>query len=718
MNQRFLLRFAAISVVAGWTALCAAPVAAQSESDAIFATKKRLVNIGNVGLSFDTRGYIGEMFGSGQSSKPSFEFPLNSGVEHLWSAGLWVGAVDGFTRQPLVSSGVVDATLNAQSRTPSGFEFSPKTVRVSGGEPGSDDQVIEDPLAALLISRNPLQQNFRLDALADEHFILRYNDTNASGADRSGITNPHVPMGLQVRCDILGYASRFADSFVILLFEVENTGDRFLEDIYIGWYIEPIVVNRGKLEFPASGGDLFFGDIQGYLGPEPIAREAASEYFDPSLIEADPGARVVYRIDADGDNGDATSWSGVRFLGADAPEGFDFNYRQWQFSSNGGIPNETEYGDPARYAYMKGCNPEQPLDQLLQDISDGCRQKVVDAGPGEGQGSTNFTSEGNWVGLFTVGPWPSLNRGEKARFAIAMVAGADADEMLNNSSIAQFSFDNGFTLPSGPPSPKLRAIPRGNAVELRWDPGERPEPGAYDPATASPEYHRSVLTNEPDFQGYRIYRIAGETVSGDPFEEAQIVAEFDIAVNVDGTPDTRGFNTGLPQLVDGERVFIDRNVLNGYPYRYAVTSYSAADPRAGLPELESGFNENSVVVVPGSGPTGTNPDLDSTERAEVTVYPNPYRGASLYDTRFQSGEPRELGRSIYFANVPPRATIDVYNLAGTRIVRLENRSADTTLVEWNVMSEETRAIAPGLYVYAVEDLESGEIQRGKLVILK
>ena len=34
------------------------------------------------------------------------------------------------------------------------------------------------------------------------------------------------------------------------------------------------------------------------------------------------------------------------------------------------------------------------------------------------------------------------------------------------------------------------------------------------------------------------------------------------------------------------------------------------------------------------------------------------------------------------------------------------------------MSEETRAIAPGLYVYAVENLETGDIQRGKLVILK
>jgi len=37
---------------------------------------------------------------------------------------------------------------------------------------------------------------------------------------------------------------------------------------------------------------------------------------------------------------------------------------------------------------------------------------------------------------------------------------------------------------------------------------------------------------------------------------------------------------------------------------------------------------------------------------------------------------------------------------------------------WDVLSEYGRAIATGLYVYVVENLDSGEIQRGKLVIIK
>ncbi len=37
---------------------------------------------------------------------------------------------------------------------------------------------------------------------------------------------------------------------------------------------------------------------------------------------------------------------------------------------------------------------------------------------------------------------------------------------------------------------------------------------------------------------------------------------------------------------------------------------------------------------------------------------------------------------------------------------------------WDILSEYDRAIASGLYIYVVENLDSGEVQRGKLVIIK
>ena len=77
-----------------------------------------------------------------------------------------------------------------------------------------------------------------------------------------------------------------------------------------------------------------------------------------------------------------------------------------------------------------------------------------------------------------------------------------------------------------------------NAVVLRWDPGIDSE----DPTLASPEFHRSDFTGQYDFQGYRIYRIQGGVVTGDPFEQASLLAEFDRTEWPDGTPDTEGFN--------------------------------------------------------------------------------------------------------------------------------------------------------------------------------
>jgi len=724
-------RFRSAVLCSALVALCVDPLVSYAQDDSRFTTDEKVVNIGNVGLSISTRGYVGRMFGvrSGANYPPSFEYPLGSGIEHLWMAGLWVGARNSLDPSDvMVSAAIVDQALQAGATEPNGLEFKANSVTVT--DENGEAQSRDDPLSALLISRNPLQQNFRLDALADEHFILRYSDENASGVDvgtfpetdpRAGQPrNPHVPMGLDVRCDVLAFSSRFADSFVILLFEVEHVGEKFLEDVYLGWYVEPLVIDRFAYEGQdISGGDLFFGEVQGYLSPEPNAREAASEHFSRELMLADPDARLIYRFNGGGDRSDATSWSGVRFLGSDAPEGFDVNYRQWVYSGGvGGIPNENDYADLARYAYMSGCDPRQPREQLIAALADGCRNQVTDAGRPEDPTGLDYTGERNWVGMVSVGPWPSMNPGDKVRFAIAMVAGENADQLLANSAVAQFNYDNGFAVPPGPPSPRLRAIPRNNAVELRWEPGvPTPPDSTYNPVTASPEYHRSILTNEFDFQGYRIYRIDAEKPSRDPFEEAKVLAEFDIATTVEGERDPQGFNTGLPPLDDGERLFIDRNVVNGYPYLYAVTSYSNSDPRREIFEIESGFNENSLVVVPGSGPDGMADRGE--ERPPISVYPNPYRGGSLYDSRFEdTSEPRELGRRIYFANVPSNANIDVYNIAGTRIVRLQNRGASSSIVEWDMLSEQVRTIAPGLYVWAAEDLDTGDVQRGKLVILK
>ena len=60
----------------------------------------------------------------------------------------------------------------------------------------------------------------------------------------------------------------------------------------------------------------------------------------------------------------------------------------------------------------------------------------------------------------------------------------------------------------------------------------------------------------------------------------------------------------------------------------------------------------------------------------------------------------------------------VFNLNGEVVKTLNHDDPTSGQEPWDLLSDPVRAIATGLYVYVVEDLETGEIQRGKLVIIK
>ncbi len=605
----------------------------------------RYTSVGNIGLALTNLGYFGNLLNP-SSTWPSCEYPLHSHVEHMFVGGLWVGGIDSEGRT-LVSAGAED--------TPSGSnaphqEFGPRP---------------QDTMQ--LISSNPLSPQFALDALADQQFIIRFDDYDAPTPGDDPL-NPHVPLGVEVNVNALAYAPGYADDFVILKFDVVNISGREITDLFMAWYSE-LTVGNTTITIPGSDSSpwTFQDDYKSFIGP--------------ATISGDPDIHLMYARDDDGERGLAPSWVGVRLLGTNEPYSI-FSYRQW--------PYRTQYPqfDPDKYAFMAS--------------------GAIDVGQKEGpQGQIiDFTVPRNWIQMMGFGPWHRFDPGDTASFTVAVVCGLDSLLMLQNSQVAQTTFNQGFKLASGPPSPLLGVSTADNAVILRWKPGVDTPPESYDPVLASPEYHRNQFTLDHDFQGYRIYRLQAASISGDPREQASLLAQFDVV-------DSVGFNVGMPPLnAGGEREYVDTDVLNGFPYYYAVTSYASRNPQLGLPELESGFNENSLKITPGSAPGGT------PQSPPVGVYPNPYRAAGLFDRRLPGGEPAELGRTVYFTNVPADARIEVFNLSGTLIDQLERHETSTGQVAWDMLSEHTRAIAPGLYVFVVEDLRTGERQRGKLVILK
>ncbi len=610
-------------------------------------------------------------------------------MEHVFLGGLWVGATtaDGSVH---VSTGAQDASSLADGEQTREF-----TDAIDTSDPGDDIDQVQ------FWSNRQNSDFYDPRALATEHLrMVFYDNVTASG---------HVSMGLKVILNVLTWGNSYADDYVILDYAIVNQSGTELRDVYVGLWIDTTVGNTEQTD-PYDDNAVvrwnFYDDVNGAWGPSgEVAEELglpAGLIPEASQVPGDPGIWLTYERDADGEEGLAMSWVGNRLLGTRPspqliPGQSPVSYNAWTFRHV-----------PARDTWYREYEIQGNDTIWAEELTAGKYQVMGNGAFTVGQtNETDYTIPSNWVSLLSVGPFPFLAPNDTLRAAFAVVCGADSLGLLANSRVAQVAYDDQFSLPSGPPSPNLNVATDWNSVILSWPPGtpvdDQGAPLPTDDPRRSPEHHISKTTGKPDFQGYRVYRHRGEEIPDDPYVVSDIVAEYDI---VDGI----GFDTGLPPLNSaGERVFaIETDLLDGFPYRYSVVSFSAPDPEEGLPSFESGFFENDVLVYPGS------PTTASASVAGANVVPNPYRAASAFDN---PNDP-ELGRKIWFTNLPARCSIRVFTLAGDLVRTLQHDNPNDGKHAWDVLSEYGRAIASGLYVYVVENLESGEIQRGKLVIIK
>src|SRR5690606_32206771 len=83
---------------------------------------RKETNVGNISLSITNVGTIGNpQTVSRRSGPPSCQFPQNSGQEHLFESGIWIGAIYGGSR--LVVSTSASTSSGGFSTGSSGFEF-------------------------------------------------------------------------------------------------------------------------------------------------------------------------------------------------------------------------------------------------------------------------------------------------------------------------------------------------------------------------------------------------------------------------------------------------------------------------------------------------------------------------------------------------------------------------------------------------------------------
>lgn len=624
-----------------------------------------VTNVGYIGLNVTNLGYIGHAW-----SKPYFpscQYPLHSGTEHIYRGGLWVGA--------RASDGKLHVSTGAQD--------------ANGLEEGDEIREFVNDIHTKVdtLSNNQNSPFYDPSALATQQFNCYFNDFVVFESGN------HTPLGLDVTMRTLAWGSTYADDFVILDYTIRNISGTELRDVYLGFWCDTTVGNIDVTNpYDSSGSSpwVYVDDMNGAWG---AAGYDLPEYVTPNN---DSNIWMTYEHDDDGELGLAESWVGIRLLGTDrTPQPAEgvrpVSYNAWRFRQ---VPAEDDI-------YYEPGAPDVPLDGKYQLMSNG----DFDVGMTQ---EVNYDVANNWVSLLSTGPFPFWAPGDSLKITVAVTCGADSLALLENSQVAQVAYDTGFALPSGPPSPILEFAYVDNSVIIRWEPGTDTDPETgfaldADSPLRIPEHHINETSARPDFQGYRIFRYEGEKFSADPVGQSVVLAELDKI-------DDRGFNTGLPDLTpDGKRQFIDTNLKEGHAYWYSVVSFSLADEVTGQQGFESGYFENAQKVYPGPAPA------TAGDSQSVGVYPNPYRVTSAFEPGI--GE-IETHRKIWFTGLPARCRIQVFNLVGDLVKTLDHDDPLDGKEDWDLLSEPVRAIASGLYIYVVEDLATGDIQRGKLVIIK
>jgi hypothetical protein len=703
-------------------------------SKTLDADNSLYTNVGNIALTVSNFGPYGSSLRNltQPNHQPSCEYPLGSGVEHIFQGGLWVG---GFTKTdsnsntkkgPFVSTGAID---NSSGFGFSGYEFT-------------------NPKGSKIVQRSTLLDSRFYNPLAISHqdLIGDYSDTNLTFSNGTEILY-HNPLGVAVHEENYAWNFPFADFFVIKNYTITNVSGKYLDSVYVGLWTDAVIRQTKAPSYSTTLNGAFYGH--------------GGDGYDDSL-------KIAYAYDIDGDVPFTNSYVGFLYLGStptisdlflidnglggkDTLPATCFN--SWQYKNttdpNFFAPYDDAAGDISRYlkmqGYFGGTNRYNPYyntpGPLFQKGINPANLKVP-------------TGTGGRSELITHGYYRNIPPGASINVAFAVVCGKKfgteetaLDTRLQRTNLynnadwalrAYFGNDknrNGkidpgedifgdglihrYILPAPPTIPVMKIVPEQNKATIYWD--KRAE-ASIDP-----------ISGVKDFAGYRIYR----TQSGFDLDNSQNIISSLVLLAQYDSAGSSGFNTGFKTVEletpmtfpnDTNKYYYKyeiSNLLDGWQYLFSVSAFDKGDPVDNLEPLESSRMANMKSILPGTTPT-------DDPNVKLGVYPNPYYGNAIWD-----GNSERL-RKIYFYNLPADCEITVYTLAGDVVKRLQhNQSNNGNNIRWfdqykkgnvqqftggehawDLITDNDQAIATGLYLFTVKNNKNGDIKTGKFLIIK
>jgi len=667
----------------------------------------KYTNVGNIGITVTNFGTYGHGFIL-WPEQPSCEYPLGSGIEHLFDGGLWIGgfiaddSLGSNKSGPFVTTGAVDVASVATRG--GGFEFT------------NDAGSFIKERSSLFDSRV-----FSPAAISHQDFLMNFTDTNITFLNGEPVID-HNPFGVAVRHETYAWNYSFANFFVIFNYWIKNVSSKYLDSVYVGLWTDTVVRNTNVTGTPS--GSSFYS-------------QGGNGYSD--------SIKIAYEFDAAGDGGLADSYIGILHLGSEPKlpefyinELFDtlpsVNFVSWQFRNTNDPNFFAPQVDIERYKKMQGyfggnnrwkdgINPENlttPSNRSML-ITNGHFNYIA---PGDSinvvfaivcakkPGAPETDTEEQKVNLYANADWAlRAYHGEDRNRNGILDAGEDLD---GNGKITR------YILPSPPVVPKVKVIPENQKVTIYWD--------------KRAEFSVDPISGKQDFEGYKLYR----TQAGfDLTEKQDLLASLVVLAAFDSAANNISFDTGFEFVRLSEPVTFPNdtvqyhykfeldNLLNGWQYLFSVTAFDEGDEVNGLDILESSPLANFERILPGTLPTD-NPDVP------VGVYPNPYYGGALWD-----GGSERL-RKIYFFNLPSACEITIYTLAGDIVKRIQHTSQSNSSElrwfetyasdgkqkfaggehAWDLLTDNEQAIATGLYLFTVKNNNNGEIKTGKFLIVK
>jgi hypothetical protein len=171
---------------------------------------------------------------------------------------------------------------------------------------------------------------------------------------------------------------------------------------------------------------------------------------------------------------------------------------------------------------------------------------------------------------------------------------------------------------------------------------------------------------------------------------------------------------------EGNIVFYDDNVYNGFNYYYAVTTFDYGNTAGVAPaSLNRPLNFSPRFADDSDSPFVGGGNLRSfqvnlaaqpaADGPEIYAFPNPLRQST--------GFPGDEGDRVVFTNLPPRSRVKIYTVAGDEVADLGPEQQINSNMYWFARNKQNEILASGIYIWKVEMEERGDFW-GKLVIIR